>query len=125
VVELIGILQQRRYRLGIFTSATRRAATAMLAAAGLERHFHTVICGDEVSAPKPDPLGLQLACRELGVSPAEAAYVGDAEVDLQCAEAAGALGILASWASETRTVPGCRHVALQPGHVSGLLAAPH
>jgi HAD superfamily hydrolase (TIGR01549 family) len=121
VVEMLDTLRHKGYRLGVYTTATRRAATRMLAAAGLDGRFPTVIGGDEVSEPKPAPLGLQLACRRLGVSAAEAAYVGDAEVDLRCAQAAGSLGVHAAWGAPTATVTGISPVARHPGDVVGFL----
>jgi HAD superfamily hydrolase (TIGR01549 family) len=113
VVEMLDALRDMGYRLGIYTTATRRAATLMLATAGLSGHFSTVIAGDEVSEPKPAPTGLQLACGQLGVSEADAAYVGDTEVDLRCAQAAGSLGIHAAWGApglvRTEFGPVARH----------------
>jgi len=55
------------------------------------------------------------------VAPAAAAYAGDAEVDLQCAAAAGSLGIHARWgATEAATTP--HLAAAHPGDIPGLLA---
>lgn len=45
--------------------------------------------------PAPDPL-LE-SCRELCVSPADVVYVGDTEIDLQTAQAAGSDCVLVSW----------------------------
>jgi HAD superfamily hydrolase (TIGR01549 family) len=111
VLEMVGRLAGAGYRLGIFTAATGRAARRTLAVAGLAGLFPAVVCGDEVAHPKPAPLGLQLACERLGVAPAQAAYVGDAEVDLRCAQAAGALGIHASWGAAARFHPAARRPA--------------
>jgi HAD superfamily hydrolase (TIGR01509 family) len=97
VAELAADLGQAGCRLGIFTAATRWATALVLAATGLDRLFPVVVCGDEVAAPKPAPQGLWLTCQRLGVHAAEAAYVGDAEVDLRCAEAAGAVPVHARW----------------------------
>ncbi|MFJ1750633.1 HAD family hydrolase [Streptomyces sp. NPDC088116] len=99
VVEMLDALGREGRALGVFTSATRRAATLMLATTGLAGYFTCVVGGDEVRAPKPAPEGLNRCCVQLGVAAGEAVYVGDAEVDLRCAEAAGALGIHASWGS--------------------------
>lgn len=121
VVEMITTLAAAGRRLGIVTSATRRAAVLTLAATGLDRSFPIVVCGDEVGRPKPDPEGLRLACRRLGVRPADTAYVGDADVDLQCAVAAGALAVLAAWGTPTAMPgPGAR-TARSPGDVPKLI----
>jgi HAD superfamily hydrolase (TIGR01509 family) len=120
VLEMVGGLRQAGYRLGVFTAATRRATTRTLAMTGLAGDFPIVVCGDEVADPKPAPLGLRLACQGLGVTPAETAYIGDAEVDLLCAQAAGALGIHASWGAAARFHPAAHH----PADVLSLVVGP-
>ncbi len=75
---MLDALAERGYRLGVFTTATKRAAMLMLATTGLDAHFATVVCGDQVTEPKPSTDGLHLACCHLGVTVDEAAYVGDA-----------------------------------------------
>jgi HAD superfamily hydrolase (TIGR01549 family) len=125
VVKMLDTLCDKGYRLGVYTTATCRAATRMLTTAGIDGHFSTVIGGDEVSEPKPSPIGLQLACMRLGVSVADAAYVGDAEVDLRCAQAAGSLGIHAVWGVPGSTLTVFRPVARHPMDVIGLLKQAH
>jgi HAD superfamily hydrolase (TIGR01662 family) len=46
------------------------------------------------SCRKPAPGMIIAACRRLGVSPAEVAYIGDIGTDMEAAEAAGARGVL-------------------------------
>jgi HAD superfamily hydrolase (TIGR01549 family) len=121
VVEMVDALGRAGYRLGIFTSATRRATTLMLSAAGLDGYFPTVICGDEITEPKPAPEGLWLACQYLGVSVAATTYVGDAEVDLQCAENAGTAAVYARWGATTAPVEDVPLVADRPGDFVELL----
>ncbi|NXY97372.1 HAD family hydrolase [Streptomyces sp. BR123] len=111
-------------RLGVFTAATRRVASSMLAAAGIDARFDVVIAGDDIDRPKPAPDGLLLALQQLGV-PAEAtAYVDDAEVDLACASAAGSLGVHAGWGARAGVRAGAHPVAVRPYDVLGLLEAP-
>ena len=71
----------------VFTNASTRSAGILLRAAGLDRHFATVVTGDEVEHPKPAPDGLVTAGRLLGLEPGEIAYVGDSPNDLGCARA--------------------------------------
>ncbi|WP_372441631.1 NAD-binding protein [Plantactinospora mayteni] len=59
----------------------------------------------------------------LGVDVAETAYIGDAEVDLKCAEAAGALAVHARW-GVTSPTPVTIPVARQPADVLELLSEP-
>jgi len=97
VVPMLDALFGDGMRLALYTSATRRSTTGMLAAADLARFFRVVVCGDEVVQPKPAAEGLLRACQWLSLRPIDTAYVGDAETDLACADAAGALGIHAAW----------------------------
>ncbi|GIG87938.1 HAD family hydrolase [Plantactinospora endophytica] len=123
VLDLADDLGRAGYRLGIFTAATRRTTDLVLATTGLDRSFAVVVCGDEVADPKPAPEGLMLACQRLGVDVAEAAYVGDAEVDLECAEAAGSLAIHARWGI-TAPAPAGVTMAHRPADVLELLGGP-
>ncbi len=84
--------------VGIVTTATRRAANSMLRVAGIASHFDVLVAGDDGTQPKPHPDALLRLIETLDVEPSDAAYVGDDDVDLQCAEAAHALPVLAGWA---------------------------
>ncbi|WP_141721609.1 HAD family hydrolase [Micromonospora citrea] len=124
VLDLVDALDRAGCRLGIFTAASRRTTPLLLASTGLDRLFPVVVCGDDVAAPKPAPDGLRLACRRLGVDVTETAYVGDAAVDLGCAEAAGALAVHARWGVTSPAVPEARMVAHRPADVLDLLSVP-
>jgi HAD superfamily hydrolase (TIGR01549 family) len=121
VVDMLDALSRTGHRLGVLTTATHRAATSMLTAAGLVGYFPVVVGGDEVSRPKPAPDGLELSCRRLGTGVADAVYVGDAAVDLQCAEAANASGILAAWGSVNGIEPTAERIAQRPRDVLELV----
>jgi phosphoglycolate phosphatase len=100
--------------VGIVTTATRRSAEPMVRAAGLSDLVEVTVAGDEVERTKPHPDALLAACRRLGVSPPDTAYVGDRPTDLSCAESAGAVPVLAGWSG--LDVP-TRHVARTPADV--------
>ncbi|WP_084963137.1 HAD family hydrolase [Thermoactinospora rubra] len=127
VADMLRALARTGVRLGVYTTATRRAAARVLASTGLAGYFSAVVAGDEVARPKPAPEGLELACELLGVRAAEAAYVGNEEVDLRCAEAAGSLGVHAAWDAPARSVPPVPRVPLvaaRPLDVVTLLGLP-
>ncbi len=76
-------------RLAVVSNSDGRAATA-LAAGGLLDAFEFVIDSGEVGVEKPDPRIFQIALDRLGLSAADALYVGDLyEVDVVGARAAG------------------------------------
>jgi HAD superfamily hydrolase (TIGR01509 family) len=122
VPALLQELHDDGYLLAVFTSATRRGVGPTLARTGLGEQVTVVVTGDEVARPKPAPDGLLDTCRLLGVPAAAAAYVGDAETDLQCAAAAGAVPVHARWSPDTAALPGWRYTAEQPCDLRTLLA---
>lgn len=105
IAAMLHALRGRGYRLGVYTTATRRAATTMLAAAGLADLVGAVVGGDEVMDPKPAADGLLRLAHHLGTAPERIAYVGDTSIDVQCADAAGSVGILATWGAPD-AIPG-------------------
>ncbi|MBI1787495.1 MAG: HAD family hydrolase [Acidobacteria bacterium] len=67
-------------------------AIAKLEAMGIAEHFEVVACAQdpEIQRFKPDPRGLEVVRRRLGVTAAEAVYVGDRhDVDGTAAKRAG------------------------------------
>ncbi|MBM0228960.1 MULTISPECIES: HAD family hydrolase [Micromonospora] len=86
-----------RGAVGLFTGASHQAAEILLDRVGLLGHFQVVVGGDEVARPKPEPDGVELACRLLGVHPSRTAYVGDSPLDLRAARRSGALAVAAGW----------------------------
>lgn len=120
VKELVSELEGN-YPLGVCTTATRRITDAVLEETGLGPAFDAVVCGDEVARPKPAPEPLEAVCRGFGVRPAEVAFVGDSPADLECAAAAGALGVRAGWATGEGAETGGGPVAIEPRDVLALL----
>lgn len=97
IASMLSTLDAAGYRLGLFTSATRRMTDRTLQQTKLGCFFAATLCGDETPAPKPHSQGLLSVCRQLGAEMAAATYVGDSAVDLRCAQNAGILGIHAHW----------------------------
>lgn len=81
-----------RFRLGAVTDTavmTADQVRAALAGTGLEELLEVIVTSADIGATKPDPRGLRAVLRRFGTSPAEALFVGDAEVDRGAAQAAG------------------------------------
>ena len=93
-------------RMDVLTGASTRVAE-ILDAAGLADDFRVLIGGDQVTAPKPDPGGSELACRQLGLRPADCAYLSEPPTDLEAASRSGALPLAAGWgiSISPRTTP--------------------
>ena len=75
--------------LAIVTSAFRRELEPVLHAAGIDELVTATVCADDTSAHKPDPAPYALACRALGVQPADAVAIEDTEAGVASAQRAG------------------------------------
>lgn len=95
IAETVAQLRRSGHLIVVFTGASARAATTLLASAGIE--VDLLIGGDQIDHPKPAPDGIFLAAERLQRRPGELAYVGDAPTDLRAAKAAGALSVAAAW----------------------------
>lgn len=70
--------------------------------------------GESESIPrKPDPTGLLLCAKELGVDPSEALFFGDSASDIQAAHNAGMKGVAVMWGYQ----PHERLLSAQPEYV--------
>ncbi len=84
--ELLAFLDRARMPRGLVTRNTRRSVDAFVAR---HRINLDVVVTREDAPPKPSPAPLLHALERLDVSPAEAIYVGDHEIDRLTGEAAG------------------------------------
>jgi pyrophosphatase PpaX len=98
VVDVLRTLADEGRRLAVVTA--KRTATVALAferIPGLGSFFDVVVAAEDTARHKPHPEPLFLALDRLGARPREAAYVGDAPVDVQAANAAGVASIAVTW----------------------------
>lgn len=94
-----------RARLAIVTRATRRTVEFVLALAGLEHAFETIVASDDLRDQKPSPAGYHLALDRLArrgaVEPGLVIAFEDSGPGIAAAVAAGvrciAVGPLAAW----------------------------
>ena len=64
----------------------------------LKKYAFDAIVGNRAGVPvKPDPTLTLQVLRELGVSPAEAVFVGDGDTDVQTAKNAGMRSVSVLW----------------------------
>jgi len=97
--------KNKQVKLACLTNACAAYAHAVLkansASVSFYEKFHSIHGADTVPSPKPDPEGLWQVCKELGVSPANAVYVGDSPGDGKAAHAAGMPSIGVTWGSHS------------------------
>lgn len=86
-----------RYLLGVCSGALRREIEVILEAAGLRRHFATIVSSEDVERGKPDPQGYLLTMRRLQeiarldppLAPAECLVVEDSYPGIEAGKEAG------------------------------------
>jgi HAD superfamily hydrolase (TIGR01549 family) len=92
---------QGRFQLGLVTSGSKSRVEGDLKRTDIKKYFQTIVTGDDIENPKPHPEGLEIAMRDLGVTPNDTVYVGDAADDFKMAEQAGVtfIGVNSEFAS--------------------------
>lgn len=75
----------REFRLGIVSTKHRFRIEDILKKFSLTDVIGCVVGNEDVTFEKPHPEGVLLAARALGVSPAQALYIGDSLVDAEAA----------------------------------------
>jgi phosphoglycolate phosphatase len=97
VLPLLAALDSRSIGWGIVTNKPGWLAQPLLQTLGLLARAKVLVCGDTLPQRKPSPLPLLHASEKLGLPPTECIFVGDAELDMQAARAAGMPAIAARY----------------------------
>lgn len=87
--ELLRWLKEDGWRIGLASSTKRSSVQDHLEQSGFGKYFSVVVSGDMVEHSKPEPDIYLLACRELGVCPAETYAIEDSPNGIRSARAAG------------------------------------
>lgn len=95
--ETVAGLKEKGYRLAILSNKEDRAGFQEVEASGLAPLFDAVAFREQVPELKPGPGGLLWMLNSLGVSPAQALYIGDEPRNIQCARRAGVRSGAALW----------------------------
>lgn len=90
-VAVLEALRAQGVKVGIVSN--RRFARRSASAAGLAPYMDVVIGLEDVENAKPHPEPLFKGFQTLGIDPARGVYVGDTDIDMKTAEAAGVRGI--------------------------------
>ena len=97
VAELIDRLHRAGYRIGVLSNKQDKFVQKLSRQVLLPGSFDAAHGVGPGQPPKPDPFLPALIARELGVSPADCAMVGDSDVDIATARNAGMLHIGVDW----------------------------
>ncbi len=90
-VEFFGWLAGRGFRRGIVTRNSQKSVDIVLEKLGIR--VDAVVTRDD-AAPKPSAEPVLVACRRLGITPAEGLFVGDFEFDMLAGRRAGVTTVL-------------------------------
>jgi pyrophosphatase PpaX len=97
VAGLLTELAEAGVAIGVATSKRRSSAEATLRAVGLDGLIPVTVAMEDTLVHKPDPAPLLLAVERLSHDASDAAYVGDAVVDVLAAQAAAMDAVAVSW----------------------------
>ncbi len=90
-LELMALLKDSGYGLGVLTRGSREYAEYVLERSGAMPYLDVLVCRDDhhESEAKPSPRAMEHVAAGLGVSTGDILYVGDHSYDLLCARDAG------------------------------------
>jgi phosphoglycolate phosphatase len=89
VLETLQRTRDYGVKQALVTNKERRFTERVLERHGLSDAFDMVICGDSLSVKKPDPAVIEHCLVTLGATRGEALFIGDSEIDISTARAAG------------------------------------
>lgn len=126
IPALLARLRERGVRVAVVSNKFD-AAVKELCHAYFGGEVEVAVGESPAVAKKPAPDAVLAAMRELGVSPADAVYVGDSEVDVETARRAGLPCISVLWGFRDRAelvAHGATHFAPDAAALAALLLAP-
>ncbi|HXH55051.1 MAG TPA: HAD-IA family hydrolase [Gammaproteobacteria bacterium] len=95
IEALLQMLEQRQIPWGVVTNKSTQQTHPLMERLGLSHRAACIVSGDTTPHSKPHPEPLFYACHQIGVSPTECIYIGDAERDIIAGNAAGMTTIAA------------------------------
>lgn len=97
VREILQVWDAAGQPWGVVTNKPSRFTFPLLDYLGVRPSLNCVVTPDMVAKGKPDPAAVLLACERLGVFPADALFIGDAEQDVIAGRCAGTATAVALW----------------------------
>ena len=97
VEDVLAQIEAAGARWGIVSNKPYYLCVGVVKAMGWQDRCAVLLGGDSLPQRKPDPEPLWHACKECGVEPAQAVYVGDDERDIAAARRAGLKSVAALW----------------------------
>jgi phosphoglycolate phosphatase len=124
IPELLAELARRGLKTAVLSNKSD-IYTGRMTSALLSAHRFDIVRGARPGvALKPDPAPALALASDLGVSPADCAFVGDTNVDMATARSAGMFAVGALWGFRTAaelTANGADALIASPGDLLGLI----
>ncbi|MNW41249.1 Pyrophosphatase PpaX [compost metagenome] len=95
--EMLKILHENGFKLGIVTSKLKQNAETELRNIGLFSFFEVVLSKEDCLDFKPSPIPLLQLAEKLNIQPNQCLYVGDQPTDIQATHAANMTSVAALW----------------------------
>lgn len=95
--NLLSELRKRDIVTGVITGKSRRAYALSEKALGFEKLFDSVVTGDDVAEPKPNPEGIIKTIEKFHANPETTIYIGDSNWDVMAGQAAGIHTAAVQW----------------------------
>lgn len=89
VRDILVYLKENGWKVGLASSTRYQSIVAHLERTGLSEYFSVIVAGDMVEHSKPQPDIYLMACKELGVEPAQAYAIEDSPNGIRAAYRAG------------------------------------
>ncbi len=93
IPKVLDYLDTHKIPWGIVTNKPAYLTEPLLKHFKINKRSQCIVSGDTLTNKKPHPEPLLHACQLLQVSPKQAVYVGDTEIDVQATKAAGMIAI--------------------------------
>ena len=93
-------MRKKGYKVAICTGKDRYRTKDIIRYFGIEDCFDVLVCADDVDKPKPSPIPVIKALKDLNCKSMEAIMIGDGYADLLSAKAAGVRSVLSQWFGE-------------------------
>lgn len=95
--QVLDHLDAQQTNWGVITSKPEWLTKPLLDHFGIIERSKCIVSGDTLTQRKPHPAPLQHACKITNTKPTESVYIGDTEIDIIAAKAAGMQTILATY----------------------------
>lgn len=97
ILDLLAALDARQLKWGVVTNKPARFTEPLMSILDLAERAACIVSGDTCPQPKPHPAPMLAAAELCEVAPAQCLYLGDAERDIQAANAAAMPALVAAW----------------------------